>query len=170
MKLKIPTVSRLACILCQMLIIPVALAASPESATNNDFQQALKSQGWDVQQEVDGTLTLRPPPQMADSNEKAGTEGTKDEAGVSTSVMESLQQRLQASGWIVSRDANGSLVFQRPKAALPTSSVPGSPVYPAGLSNLSDSPYWRVERADDGSLLLYPEEPEEKKSSGLGAV
>lgn len=145
-----------------LLMTSPVLGEALESESSNDFQQALKSKGWDVKQSQDGTLTLRPPQQVNVGDETdVGTEMVSSET--SRLPVEALQKRLEAAGWIVSRDTDGSLVFHRPEKIKQNSKQASSEELPAGLDSLLSNPHWRVKKSADGSLLLYPQEPEVDK-------
>ena len=145
-----------------LLMTTPVLGEALESESSNDFKQALKSKGWDVKQSQDGTLTLIPPQQANDGDETdVGAEKVTPET--SRLPVEALQKRLEAAGWIVSRDTDGSLVFHRPDNIEQKSKQASSEELPAGLDSLLDNPHWRVEKSPDGSLLLYPQEPEVDK-------
>jgi len=157
MKLKIPGVIRAVMAISLMFILYPVLAETPDSAGSSDFQQALKSKGWDVHRAQDGTLTLRPPQQTTDSSQSiVGKE--KDSTGIANQSMDALQRRLESAGWKVDRDNDGSLIFHKPEQTAQESPQAILPDLPMGLSGLLESPHWRVQRSADGSLLLFPQE------------
>jgi hypothetical protein len=169
MKLKITGVIRAVMAVSLMFILYPVLAGTPDSADSSDFQQALKNQGWHVDQAQDGTLTLRPPQQATDSSQSIlGKE--KDTAEFANQSMDALQRRLESAGWKVSRDDDGSLIFHKPESSYQESPQALSADLPMGLGGLLENPHWRVERSADGSLLLFPQESKVNEQSGQAQI
>lgn len=165
MKLKRTGLTDITLLASLMFLLTSVFVVAPSLASNSDFQQALKSQGWDVKQAEDGTLTLRPPQQQgenSDTKKETGKERGSD--GINQS-MEGLQKQLEASGWSVSRDDDGSLVFHMLENVDEESPQTLSTNMPKGLEGLVDNPRWRVEHSDDGSLLLFPVAPDGKEQA-----
>ena len=65
----------------------------------------------------------------------------------------------------MSRDDDGSLVFHMPENVDKESPQALSTNMPKGLEGLLDNPRWRVQRSDDGSLLLFPVESDGKEEA-----
>lgn len=133
-----------------------APAAEIGEASIADLERA----GWTLSRRPDGGLELRT---AAPAMERAGSGAPADPAGAPEEVG---WERLRASGWRVEETSDGSTLLvppdriagetQEPQAGTATGeSAPAATPIGLGVEELQAAG-WRVERAADGSLLLYP--------------
>lgn len=212
MKQAIIGATRAAIAVSLMIVMPVVLASTSESTGKNDFQQVLKSRGWQVQQAPNGTLTIAPPKNIT-ANQKGqkkrsaenislpmealrqhlessgwkvrmNSDGSlgfympeqslqseskeRESTAYSTQELEAIEKHLESLGWAVSRETDGTLNFHMQNSASQESPKRGGEKEQATQSQSAEvakgldklllkNPYWRAERAIDGSLLLYPD-------------
>jgi len=141
--------------------------------------ERLTQQGWRVERGADGSALLYPPSpaaQPAAPSEPTGApeEGPQPQAAEEPAAPrggepheEAAWERLTPQGWRVERGADGSTILYPPSPATqpeapsePTGAPEEAPSVEqenaAGLEAQLEARGWRVERADDGSLLLRP--------------
>lgn len=137
---------------CIALALPFLLAAVPAAAGWQAIAAQLQELGWQVVENTDGSLRVRPP---AAGNPRGNT----------------VSDVITIRGWHIAREVDGTLLL-RPapaerSAATTASPAPSpEPVPPptAGLLSPADAERleslgWQVERAEDGSVLLFPPVP-----------
>jgi hypothetical protein len=142
-------------------------ASGPEGASPIAVPwERMRDLGWGVERTADGSVLLFPPPLHVELS-IAGPEPEPTGPEAATTADPLPWEALRAHGWRLERDADGTLNLFPPgrSAAGPDASgEEGAPVaspdpQEGGLSRLGDALAgrgWRVERAEDGSLLLHP--------------
>ncbi len=163
---------------CTILTLALGMHFSTSVVAQNDFEalaEVMRSQGWEVERDADGSILLFPP---------GGVDGTplwqppaiqpipqtevlpQTLTPPTNQSFEQLAQALEPKGWQVERGADGSLLLfpgvspQTPGAATAvTERRVIATVPPDSLPALMEALAvhgWRVERAADGSVLLFP--------------
>ncbi len=161
-------------ILALGLIGVCAETASAELYPNQSaLDQAFHKAGWDAEWLADGSVNLRPTPTPADAPvdslrpTPALADAPGDSAAQSPAANGEQQKwdRLRAMGWRVEKSPDGSTLLyppgedgpaQKPSQARAATGAPATAPQPK-LEDLLRARNWRVERAKDGSLLLYPQ-------------
>lgn len=120
----------------------MTVAAGSAFAGWQAFAAQLESLGWTVIEEADGSLTLYPP---------------------SGGTVSGIGDVVTVRGWDITREADGSLSLTRSQGAGPDAAPPPTTKAPppAQLLDPAAATYleslgWGVERAEDGSVLLFP--------------
>ena len=153
-----------------LLMVSLSLMTGNAVAQSSfsDFEQALRNAGWTVWRDADGSLILVPGNQNTADETAPNQDSASDDA--TPDQWQQLQNALQATGWKVEREADGSLLL------IPPGLMPIAPAAPATAPAISESvpadivttdsmqdfrqkleqAGWFVTTAPDGSLLLYP--------------
>jgi hypothetical protein len=164
---------------------PAAAAAKGGYATDSLARLAhvLAERGWHVSPDADGSLLLRAAGSGAQGSvvEAQGLHPGQPPAETATprppanAWLADLADRLEGGGWMVARDADGGLRFQRPRdpgsALAPVEARPVIAAQPlgasaphlwlVGLAAQLQQRGWNVQREADGSLRLpLPSAPE----------
>lgn len=145
------------------------LAGTPAAAAEESFVSNLEAQGWTVIKEPDGNRRLYPPGSVpvtpaptasAITVEKAASPAGQDQ--------KKLISALTAAGWKVEHAADGSTMLRPPSPSEAASAKAAQPAVPAGMASgsvLNDTTLailklealgWRVDKSENGSVLLYP--------------
>ncbi len=149
---------------------PTKTEALPETRTGSEplipatdvdaLGRRLAALGWRVERDETGALLIIP----ENGNDTTNSAATGAVTAASASEMdlspnEDLAALLSASGWRVTRDANGDLNVSRgieaPKSQQPTSVI----VKPSDLAAAKEtlvSAGWKLQEGSDNSMLLFP--------------
>ncbi len=107
------------------------------------FQQTLQQAGWFTEVEADGSLRLEPPQTVASPQQKAAksrhklTPESKSSSNKDNSFLTKQQQlELQESGWLVTKNQDGSVLLYPPEKTDPGIDAGKSPACPGTVTGI----------------------------------
>ncbi|MEA3303611.1 MAG: hypothetical protein U9Q75_10100, partial [Pseudomonadota bacterium] len=152
-----------------LLAITLGATAGADNAAPASIEEALEERGWSVHRTFAGDLYLFAPAEestTAESSQESVTPSATDAATESIDL-QTLGNKLEASGWKVDRKSDGSLkLHPRETVDVPAQEEKPAPS-PADeqwdqMQQQLNAAGWDATRESDGSLVLIPpdEEPQ----------
>lgn len=145
--------------------------SSPTSTHSIDLHalgNKLEAAGWKIERKADGNLELYP--REAAKKEATTTRKEKPAPSPADKRWDQMQQQLNAAGWKVSREDDGSMVLI-PPGELVQAAAPEEKAAPEKQADSMQTMQeklreggWQVTENSDGSILFYPpkQQPGEK--------
>ncbi|MBL3528863.1 MAG: hypothetical protein JMN27_14960 [gamma proteobacterium endosymbiont of Lamellibrachia anaximandri] len=134
-----------------LAFIPLVTLAEADTGLTDSLKRSLKAQGWQEDQQEDGSVIYRQTPVQSESeNTPLGTDGQQ---------REQFGKALDGRGWQADWDPDGSLIL-RPQRSAAVQAVGTHPAPTDSETDLiPDLPgfkYWRIEKGEDGAMLFHP--------------